>query len=135
MILDIDPYIYRELINNSSLTNIIGNRLEKYFGEIDIEKPYVTYSLLPGSDEYRTKTKTNVISYQFTIVAETLSIAKQIKKIIFELLHDFGGRLGNFPPELYVTVIQAYIVNDVEMHDHEAQIYRFVNDYKFIYRR
>jgi len=133
MILDIDPFIYKELINNSSLTNIIDTRLEKYFGEIDIEKPYVTYSIVPGSDEYRTKTKTNVIEYQFMMVAEDFPTAKSVKSAIFAILGNFGGRLGT--PSEYVTVIQAYMVNEVTFHDPDARIYRFVHDYKFIYRR
>lgn len=133
MILDIDPFIYKQLINNSSLTNIIGNRLEKYFGEIDIQKPYVTYSIVPGSDEYRTKTKTNVIEYQFMMVAEDFLVAKAIKSAIFAILGNFGGRLGTVSD--YVTVIQAYMVNEVTFHDEKARIYRFVHDYKFIYRR
>ena len=135
MILDIDPFIYRELINNSSLTNIIGTSLEKYFGEKDIQKPYVTYSIVPGSDEYRTKTKTNVIEYQFMMVAETLPVARSIKSAIFDVLNDFGGRMGDFGGEPYVTVIQAYVVNEATLHDEQARIYRFVHDYKFIYRR
>lgn len=135
MILDIDPFIYRELINNSSLTDIIDDRLEKYFGEIDIQKPYVTYSIVPGSDEYRTKTNTNVIEYQFTEVSETFLIAKSIKNAIFESLGNFGGRMGDFGGEPYVTVIQSYMVNEVTFHDPQARIYRFVHDYKFIYRR
>lgn len=135
MILDIDPFIYRELINNSSLTDIIDNRLEKYFGEIDIQKPYVTYSIVPGSDEYRTKTNTNVIEYQFTMVAEDFPTAKSIKKVIFKSLGNFGGRMGDFGGEPYVTVIQAYMVNEFTSHNKKARVYLFAHDYKFIYRR
>jgi len=134
-IVDIDPFIYRELNNNSSLTNIIGTRLEKYFGEIDIQKPYVTYSIVPGSDEYRTKTKTNVISYMITMIADDLPIAQSIKQIIFDLLNDFGGRMGDYSGEPYVTVIQASLVNERTEHNEVARIYKYFNDYKFIYRR
>ena len=132
MTYDIDDEIYRELNNLAALTAIVGIRIEKYFGELDIERPYITFSPLPG-EEIETKISRCTQRYQFLIVGNSNSEVKNIKSIILNKLNGFGGLLGDFPAGTGVTVIKSFFINNTPNHDNERKIYRLSNEYQFLY--
>jgi hypothetical protein len=134
MKLDLDDYIYKELSNNAELTAEINDRLEKYFGELDILKPYITFSLLSASN-YKSKFSENVQHYSFLIVGDNLKIVKKIKSILFETLENFGGELGDYPTGAGATVIRAILIGETSNHIQEQNIYRLAKDYQFHYCR
>ena len=133
MTYDIDDYIYRELSNLALLTAIVDTRIEKYFGDLDIIKPYITFT--PLTESIETKISQNKQVYQFLIVGNSNQEVKNIKAIILNHLNGFGGLLGDFPAGTGVTVLKAFFINGTPNHDNERKVYRLSNEYQFLYYR
>jgi len=124
----IEQAIKKELLADSGITDLIGERLYYVKSPQDVISPYVVFLKASGPREYSHGGASKLARprFQFSCFATTYYVAKQIAEAIRAAIEAFSGTMGGAGG---VEVGSCFCINESDIYEDNTQLYHVAVDY------
>ena len=126
--MQIEQATLKELLADSGVTNLIGERLYYVKAPQDVTKPYVVFFKASGPREYSHNGASALARprFQFSCFATTYYQAKQIAEAIRAAIEAFSGTMGGAGG---VEVGSCFCINESDMYEEDTRLFHVAVDY------
>ena len=124
----IEQAIKRELLADSGITSLIGERLYYVKAPQNVTKPYVVFFKASGPREYSHDGASKLARprFQFSCFATTYDQAKQIAEAIRAAIEAFSGTMGGAGG---VEVGSCFCINESDIYEEDTRLFHVAVDY------
>jgi len=124
----IEQAILKELLADSGITALIGERLHYVKAPQDVAKPYVVLLKASGPREYSHDGASELARprFQFSCFATTYYQAKQIAEAIRSVIEAFSGTMGG---DGGVEVGSCFYINESDIYEEDTRLFHVAVDY------
>lgn len=131
--MQIEQAIKRELMADSGVTDLIGERLYYVRAPQDVVKPYVVFFKVSGLREYSHDGASELAQprFQFSCFATIYYEAKQIAEAIRAAIEAFSGTMGG---ESGVEIGSCFCMNESDMYEDDTKLFHVAIDYLIFHK-
>ena len=124
----IEQAILKELLADSGITSLIGERLYYVKAPQDVVKPYVAFFKASAPREYSHDGASKLAHprFQFSCFATTYYEAKQITEAIRAAIEAFSGTMGGAGG---VEVGHCFLINESDIYEENTKLFHVAVDY------
>jgi len=126
--MQIEQAIKKELLADSGIKSLIGERLYYVKAPQDVAKPYVVFLKASGPREYSHDGASKLARprFQFSCFAMTYYEAKQIAEAIRAAIEAFSGTMGGTGG---VEVGSCFCINESDIYEEDTRLFHVAVDY------
>jgi len=126
--MQIEQAIKKELLTDSGITSLIGERLYYVKAPQDVTKPYIVFLKASGPREYSHDGVSKLAHprFQFSCFATTYYEAKQIAEAIRAAIEAFSGTMGG---DGGVEVGSCFYINESDIYEEDTRLFHVAVDY------
>jgi len=124
--MQIEQAVLKELLADSGITDLIGERLYYVKAPQDVAKPYIVFFKVSAPREYSHDGASKLARprFQFSCFAMTYYEAKQIAEAIRVAIEAFSGTMGTG-----VEVGSCFCLNESDMYEEDTKLFHVAVDY------
>lgn len=126
--MQIEQAILKELLADSGITGLIGERLYYVKAPQDVTSPYVVFFKASAPREYSHDGASELARprFQFSCFAETYYQAKQIAEAIRSVIEAFSGVMGGAGG---VEIGHCFCINESDIYEENTRLFHVAVDY------
>lgn len=126
--MQIEQAILNELLDDSTVTDLVGRKLYYVTAPQDVVAPYVVFFKVSGPRVYSHDGASQLANprFQFSCFATTYYEAKQIVEAIRDALEAFSGTMGG---DSGTEVGSCFLVNETDIYEADTRLFHIAVDY------